>query len=151
METMYKVIDMLTGMIGDKATVDELMRKCKPEARKVSQSPNEDFPQNKSATPEKTAATAADKKAKTETEERPMYNYVHYDPEMHWCKVCNIFPKIAKEYLTHLHSAEHKDVCNVRTNEMHKFSLLSLQSLILFHSFNFKLEIFKFHILVSNF
>lgn len=37
------------------------------------------------------------------------YNYVHYDPEMHWCRVCNVFPKTAKEYLNHLHSAEHKE------------------------------------------
>lgn len=34
-------------------------------------------------------------------------NYVHYDPEMHWCRVCNVFPKTAKDYLTHLHSPEH--------------------------------------------
>jgi len=36
-------------------------------------------------------------------------NYVHYDPEMHWCRVCNVFPRTAKEYLHHLHSQEHKD------------------------------------------
>lgn len=34
-------------------------------------------------------------------------NYVHYDPEMHWCRICNVFPKTAKDYLTHLHCQEH--------------------------------------------
>lgn len=36
-------------------------------------------------------------------------NYVHYDPQMHWCKQCNIFPKTAKDFLIHLHSKEHQD------------------------------------------
>lgn len=40
---------------------------------------------------------------------KPKFNYVHYDPEMHWCRVCNVFPTTAKEYLNHLHSAEHKE------------------------------------------
>lgn len=36
-------------------------------------------------------------------------NYVHYDPEMHWCKTCKVFPKTAKDYLTHLHSKDHQE------------------------------------------
>lgn len=56
-------------------------------------------------------------------------NYVHYDPQMHWCKQCNIFPKTAKginasitslprlnynffffpDFLIHLHSKEHQE------------------------------------------
>ena len=36
------------------------------------------------------------------------FNYVHYDPEIHWCSVCSVFPKSAKDYLNHLHSAEHR-------------------------------------------
>lgn len=43
----------------------------------------------------------------SETAER--VNYVYYDPEMHWCKVCSAFPKTAKDYLLHLHSKEHKE------------------------------------------
>lgn len=26
---------------------------------------------------------------------------------MHWCKLCGVFPKTAKDYLTHLHTKEH--------------------------------------------
>lgn len=37
------------------------------------------------------------------------YNYIHFDPENHWCRVCNAFPRTAKEYLHHLHSPEHKE------------------------------------------
>lgn len=36
-------------------------------------------------------------------------NYTFFDPEQHWCKVCCVFPKTAKEYLLHLHSDEHKN------------------------------------------
>nr|XP_018900491.1 PREDICTED: serine/arginine repetitive matrix protein 2-like isoform X2 [Bemisia tabaci] len=39
---------------------------------------------------------------------KPLVNYIHYDPEIHWCKVCNVFPRTAKEYLNHLHAPEHK-------------------------------------------
>jgi len=42
-------------------------------------------------------------------DDKRMYNYVHYDPEMHWCRVCDVFPRTAKEFLNHLHSAEHKE------------------------------------------
>jgi hypothetical protein len=40
---------------------------------------------------------------------KPVYNYIYYDPEMHWCRVCDVFPRTAKEFLNHLHSAEHKE------------------------------------------
>lgn len=42
-------------------------------------------------------------------DDKPAYNYVHYDPEIHWCRVCDVFPRTAKEFLNHLHSAEHKE------------------------------------------
>jgi hypothetical protein len=42
-------------------------------------------------------------------DDKPMYNYIPYDPEMHWCRVCDVFPRTAKEFLNHLHSAEHKE------------------------------------------
>lgn len=47
-------------------------------------------------------------------DDKRMYNYVHYDPEMHWCRVCDVFPRTAKEFLNHLHSAEHKEQTLVR-------------------------------------
>lgn len=36
-------------------------------------------------------------------------NYTFYDPELHWCEICSVFPKTAKDFLSHLHSEEHKN------------------------------------------
>lgn len=121
MKSIHNVIDMLTGIIGDKVTVDDLKSKFKLELSKRSRSPKEDFPKGKSPSPDRSSASESDKESKAErdirerrsSEDKPMYNFVHYDPEMHWCKVCDIFPKTAKEYLNHLHSNEHKEACLV--------------------------------------
>ena len=32
---------------------------------------------------------------------------------MHWCRICDEFPRTAKEYLNHLHSKEHKQLTQV--------------------------------------
>uniref|UniRef100_A0A8W7PLZ1 U1-type domain-containing protein n=1 Tax=Anopheles coluzzii TaxID=1518534 RepID=A0A8W7PLZ1_ANOCL len=50
------------------------------------------------------------------------YNYVHYDPEVHWCGTCNVFPKTAREYLAHLHSEQHRSRTTVDegSSEEHK-------------------------------
>ncbi|XP_011310962.1 zinc finger matrin-type protein CG9776-like isoform X2 [Fopius arisanus] len=120
MKSIHNVIDMLTGIIGDKATVEDLKAKFKETSKKLSRSPREDFPKaNAPDTPEKTSDNEKDIKSdrdrkisrNIEEDSKPMYNFVHYDPEMHWCKICDIFPKTAKEYLNHLHSAEHKETC----------------------------------------
>lgn len=121
MKSIHNVIDMLTGIIGDKVTVDDLKSKFKLELSKRSRSPKEDFPKGKSPSPDRSSVSDSDKESKAErdsrerrsSEDKPMYNFVHYDPEMHWCKVCDIFPKTAKEYLNHLHSNEHKEACLV--------------------------------------
>lgn len=42
------------------------------------------------------------------------YNYFHYDPELHWCRTCDVFPKTAKDFLLHLQSEEHKTVAQER-------------------------------------
>lgn len=122
MKSIHNVIDMLTGIIGDKATVEDLKGKFKVEA-KNSKSPKDDFPKGKSESPDRASVSDSDKESKVDRERerdkkssedaKPMYNFVHYDPEMHWCKVCDIFPKTAKEYLNHLHSNEHKETCLV--------------------------------------
>lgn len=122
MKSIHNVIDMLTGIIGDNVTIDDLKSKFKLELNKRrSKSPKEDFPKGKSPSPDRSSGSGSDKEAKAEkdikerksSEDKPMYNFVHYDPEMHWCRVCDIFPKTAKEYLNHLHSNEHKEVCLV--------------------------------------
>ncbi|KNC33977.1 Zinc finger matrin-type protein [Lucilia cuprina] len=43
------------------------------------------------------------------------FNYVFYDPEMHWCQTCNVFPKTAKDYLNHLHTKNHMDRESIET------------------------------------
>lgn len=37
-------------------------------------------------------------------------NFIHYDPEMHWCQTCQVFPKTAKDFLTHLHTKDHQQM-----------------------------------------
>ncbi|KAF7992980.1 hypothetical protein HCN44_005761 [Aphidius gifuensis] len=126
MKSIHNVIDMLTGIIGDKVTVDDLKIKFKNDVpQKRSRSPKEDIKKSqinvKSSSHDKQSSINNDKDIKIERERKiqklseddtkPICNFVHYDPEMHWCKVCNIFPKTAKEYLNHLHSNEHKEKC----------------------------------------
>lgn len=52
-------------------------------------------------------------KKKTRIAKLPQFNYVYCDSCIHWCQPCNIFPKTAKEYLTHLHSESHKSTLEV--------------------------------------
>lgn len=52
-------------------------------------------------------------KKKNRVEKLPKFNYVYCDSCIHWCQPCNIFPKTAKEYLTHLHSESHKTTLEV--------------------------------------
>lgn len=40
---------------------------------------------------------------------KPAFNYVHYDPELHWCRICDVFPVSAKDYLLHLISDGHRE------------------------------------------
>ena len=103
MKSIHNVIDMLTGIIGDKLSVEDLKAKFKPEVIKRSRSPRE----------EKSSVVSTPNSDVREEETKPAFNFVHYDPEMHWCKTCDIFPKTAKEYLNHLHSNEHKEMCMV--------------------------------------
>lgn len=103
MKSIHNVIDMLTGIIGDEMSVEDLKLKYKPDSLKHSKSPKENFHSSKN-TPDMNIK---------EEDIKPQYNFVHYDPEMHWCKTCDIFPKTAKEYLNHLHSNEHKVIALV--------------------------------------
>ncbi|KAJ0179113.1 hypothetical protein K1T71_004825 [Dendrolimus kikuchii] len=78
LKTMNNVVDMLNSIIGE-------------EAQEVPEAENAERPKRKSRSPSK-----------------EKYNYVYYDPEMHWCRVCNEFPSTAKDYLNHLHSPAHQ-------------------------------------------
>ncbi|XP_022906292.2 zinc finger matrin-type protein CG9776-like isoform X1 [Onthophagus taurus] len=88
----FKVIDIFTGLIGDEG------KRGRKEADSESSSPST--------------------KSKRQPSEMPFdsrCNYVHYDPELHWCRMCDIFPKTAKDLLIHLQSKEHR--ANVQEDE----------------------------------
>ncbi|XP_068627841.1 zinc finger matrin-type protein CG9776 isoform X2 [Battus philenor] len=80
LKTINNVVDMLNGIIGEEPHVE----------KSDSDEPKERSSRRKSRSPS-----------------AKRFNYVYYDPEMHWCRVCNEFPATAKDYLTHLHSPAH--------------------------------------------
>lgn len=57
------------------------------------------------------------KKQEAEESKKDKVNYIYYDPEIHWCKHCQVFPKTAKDYLSHLHSKDHLDKIANRSTE----------------------------------
>ncbi|PSN44338.1 hypothetical protein C0J52_11112 [Blattella germanica] len=93
LKAINNVIDMLTGIIGDKDQQD---------VKKIGKASHKD--------PDKVKSDQGDlEDAASKRLSRATCNFVHYDPEMHWCRVCDVFPRTAKEYLNHLHSIEHKE------------------------------------------
>ncbi|XP_060800651.1 zinc finger matrin-type protein CG9776 [Amyelois transitella] len=80
LKTINNVVDMLNGIIGEEA-----------HAHEVHDSDDSDH----------------GSKRKSRSPSNHKFNYVYYDPEMHWCRVCNEFPPTAKDYLNHLHSPAH--------------------------------------------
>ncbi|XP_017119791.1 zinc finger matrin-type protein CG9776 isoform X1 [Drosophila elegans] len=42
-------------------------------------------------------------------------NFVFFDPELHWCESCGVFPKTARDYLKHLHAEEHMNRETIET------------------------------------
>ncbi|KAL4720624.1 hypothetical protein ACJJTC_018026 [Scirpophaga incertulas] len=78
LKTINNVVDMLNGIIGE-------------EAPQLPESDDSDI----------------DSKRRSRSPATKKFNYVYYDPEMHWCRVCNEFPPTAKDYLNHLHSPAH--------------------------------------------
>ncbi|KAF9411520.1 hypothetical protein HW555_009712 [Spodoptera exigua] len=81
LKTIYNVVDMLNGIIGE-------------EAQEIVDEDNDN-------------ASERNSKRKSRSPLNKKFNYVYYDPEMHWCRVCNEFPPTAKDYLNHLHSPAH--------------------------------------------
>ncbi|XP_013161734.1 PREDICTED: zinc finger protein 318 isoform X1 [Papilio xuthus] len=78
LKTINNVVDMLNGIIGEEVDKSEVDDSGERSSKRKSRSPS-----------------------------TKRFNYVYYDPEMHWCRVCNEFPATAKDYLTHLHSPSH--------------------------------------------
>ncbi|XP_046384230.1 zinc finger matrin-type protein CG9776-like isoform X2 [Ischnura elegans] len=99
LKAINNVIDMLTGIIGDKKDKKEEKRKSTKEESKSE----------KHKSSEAKSKVVVHEEDEEEIED-PVYNYVYYDPEVHWCRVCDVFPRTAKEYLHHLHCTEHKEL-----------------------------------------
>lgn len=125
LKAINNVIDMLTGIIGDSKELAQ--KRVEMEAEKGnkkkpksphSRSQSSGQGRSRSSSSSDSSADESKEKKKQEIispeEDFQKYNYIHFDPENHWCRVCNVFPRTAKEYLHHLHSAEHKDQITVR-------------------------------------
>lgn len=76
----HNVIEILSGIIGES-----------------SKSNKEDSPKESDTHRRSSGKNSSEK-----------FNYIHYDPEVHWCRICDIFPRTAKDFLMHLHSGQHK-------------------------------------------
>ncbi|KAJ9579570.1 hypothetical protein L9F63_004755, partial [Diploptera punctata] len=108
LKAINNVIDMLTGIIGDKDQLDDKRKAShKDSDKKKPKTPPETPPHSSESELE---GKGDEENSKHSSKDKPVYNYVYYDPEMHWCRVCDVFPRTAKEYLNHLHSTEHKEV-----------------------------------------
>lgn len=83
----YNVIEILTGIIGD-GSKSKLKEETPPKSKER---------QRRSVSSDAIGSLSN------------KFNYIHYDPELHWCRMCDIFPKTAKDLLMHLHSKEHRN------------------------------------------
>lgn len=88
---------MLSSLIRDNQSLDDL------EKQFTSESPS-------SRSREKMRKSVSTERF----DETKRCNYVHYDPELHWCRTCDVFPKTAKDLLLHLQSDDHKKVAQER-------------------------------------
>ncbi|XP_044748817.1 zinc finger matrin-type protein CG9776-like isoform X2 [Coccinella septempunctata] len=94
MKAIKNVIEMLSSIIKDGLSITDLQNQLREDspAKKPSKSP----PFTK--------------------ETHTQFNYVHYDPELHWCRMCDKFPRTAKEFLVHLQSKKHQE--NIEDNDV---------------------------------
>lgn len=89
---------MLTGIIGDGKRSSKLLK----EDDNKPDSPPESF-ENHFLTSNLTSNPISEIDKSHDSN-----GYIYFDPENHWCRVCNVFPKTAKDFLNHLHTQEHK-------------------------------------------
>ncbi|KAL3266280.1 hypothetical protein HHI36_010460 [Cryptolaemus montrouzieri] len=95
MKAITNVIEMLSSIIKDGLSLSDLEHQIREESPKKSRS---------------------SKSPNNAIEPHSQFNYVHYDPELHWCRMCDKFPKTAKELLLHLQSKKHQD--NIQENDV---------------------------------
>ncbi|XP_063910617.1 zinc finger matrin-type protein CG9776 isoform X2 [Zophobas morio] len=94
MKAIHNVIEMLSSIIKDGCKISDL------EAQ-LDESPKTHHKNH-------VKSDAGDPSVK--------YNYMHYDPELHWCRMCDEFPKTAKDFLLHLQSDKHRN--NIQENDV---------------------------------
>ncbi|GLV35113.1 uncharacterized protein CBL_01739 [Carabus blaptoides fortunei] len=129
LKSINNVVDMLSGIIDDglkaSPTADEenktmnsgdstpklMGKKSKCRGRSDDDMINSDNDDNTMNKKSNTGNLLHSERERTgDMKEWPRYNYIHYDPELHWCRVCDVFPRSAKDFLNHLHSLEHRQV-----------------------------------------
>lgn len=94
LKSIHNVVDMLTGIIGDGMKIKE---------DEISKNSTD------SGSPKDHPSISVDSETRSKADRGDgVYNCIHYDPELHWCRICDVFPRSAKDYLNHLHSPEHK-------------------------------------------
>jgi hypothetical protein len=94
MKAIHNVIEMLSSIIKDGCKISDL------EAQ-LDESPKAHHKNH-------VKSDVADPSVK--------YNYMHYDPELHWCRMCDEFPKTAKDFLLHLQGDKHRN--NIQENDV---------------------------------
>lgn len=99
MKALSEVVEMLSSLIRDNQCLDDLEKQFATESPSAS-----------SRSREKSRKSLSTERF----DETKKYNYVHYDPELHWCRTCDVFPKTAKDLLLHLQSEDHKKVAQER-------------------------------------
>uniref|UniRef100_A0A1B0GNK4 Uncharacterized protein n=1 Tax=Phlebotomus papatasi TaxID=29031 RepID=A0A1B0GNK4_PHLPP len=130
LSTIENVIDMLSGIIGTEKTPSPPSLSGGPksagpkgrdsdsdesESEKLKSKLIQSMKKNKK---EKIPETNVSRDKLVDPERK--VNYVFYDPEMHWCPMCNVFPKSAKDYLNHLHSKEHLSMMKNQDSPWHE-------------------------------
>ncbi|CAH1401130.1 unnamed protein product [Nezara viridula] len=127
LKSIDNVIEMLSNIIGDSAHLPEVIKEIKSSEKKKSDKGDRVRNRNvkhskkkRDKSEERRSSESADEEHRErdrtrerEHEERDESrqkdeNRVYYDPGLHWCSECNVFPKTVSEYLEHLHSPEHK-------------------------------------------
>lgn len=98
LKALSEVVEMLSSLIRDNQSLDDLERQFASDSPSSSRSREKN---HKSASSER-------------YDETQRYDYQHYDPELHWCRTCDVFPKTAKDLLLHLQSEDHRKVAKER-------------------------------------
>ncbi|XP_014274185.1 zinc finger matrin-type protein CG9776 isoform X2 [Halyomorpha halys] len=127
LKSIDNVIEMLSNIIGDSAHLPEVIKEIKSSEKsekkksdKKKRDKSEERRSSESAEEEqhreRDRARERDHEERDESRQKDE-NRVYYDPGLHWCPECNIFPKTVSEYLDHLHSSQHKQNTKLKSED----------------------------------